>query len=148
MTNSKILSAKQLLLICLIRKEVVRAKNLQAFGGYLPFVRNFFARSGDFLSLADHDECLSWYWDFSTNSPKYSGKFELEEEIFFRESEAIRVFCPLFKIHIREIQVGDIYKHLPFGEEKVLESEEEIVWEFINPDDYIAWTDNLDGRRQ
>lgn len=53
-----------------------------------------------------------------------------------------------FRIHFSEIRVGEIYKHLPSGEEKALELEDEIAWEVINPDNYVAWTDNLDGRKQ
>jgi hypothetical protein len=53
-----------------------------------------------------------------------------------------------FRIYISEIRVGEIYEHLPSGEEKILELEDEIAWDAINPNDYIAWTDNLDGRKQ
>lgn len=53
-----------------------------------------------------------------------------------------------FRIHISEIRIGEIYKHLPTGEEKVFGKEDEIAWDVINPENYIAWTDNLDGRKE
>jgi hypothetical protein len=94
MINPKILNARQLLLLCIIRKEVVRAKNLHVFGKRLPSVRSFYARFGDYLSLADQDEDLSWYWHFMDDSPKYCGEFELEFEATEREMDIISTFCP------------------------------------------------------
>lgn len=53
-----------------------------------------------------------------------------------------------FQIHISEIKIGEVYKHLPSGKEKQLESNDELAWDTLNPDNYIAWTDNLDGRKE
>ena len=38
--------------------------------------------------------------------------------------------------HISEIQIGEFYKHLPSGEIKKFEKEDDIAWDVINPDNY------------
>jgi hypothetical protein len=94
MQNSKILNARQLLLLCALRSEVVRAKNLHVFGENQPKMRNFEARFSDYLLLYDQDEDISWYWHSSSDLPKYSGRFELEMGVSEREASIISTFCP------------------------------------------------------
>jgi len=38
--------------------------------------------------------------------------------------------------HISEIEIGEFYKHLPSGEVKKFEKEDDIAWDVINPDNY------------
>ena len=38
--------------------------------------------------------------------------------------------------HISEIQIGEFYKHLPSGEIKKFEKEDDIAWDVINQDNY------------
>ncbi len=46
--------------------------------------------------------------------------------------------------HISEIQIGEFYKHLPSGEIKKFEKEDDIAWDVINPDNYkVAANDNI-----
>lgn len=134
MEEFKILNPKQILLLCVIRKGIVRAKNLaqydwtfphwayvqhklielpkdikseersveedkfkieavKKFPSQLSCMRNFYARFGDFISLADQDGDLSWHSPYFAEEPQYKENFELEVGLNEKEIAIIRAYC-------------------------------------------------------
>ena len=96
--NRTTVNAYQLFLLCVLRGTSIPAKNLESykrkgFSEQVPKERCFVKHKGDFFTLSDHDEDLTWY-DPGFNDPNnYTGEFKLRDPVTDLEEFVLKTYC-------------------------------------------------------